>query len=140
MPINLLYVIQNIEFGGGERGFSQLINGIDTGTFRIFVATTPQGRFYQKVKEAGAETIPILFGRIKMIQTIHLLKKIIKKRNIQIVHSQGAWADFLARIVSHLVKELAVVSTIQMPVEGFDVSSFRKAIYKKLDRHEGSNI
>ena len=61
-------------------------------------------------------------------------ERIIKQNNIHIVHSQGARADFLARFAGHFGKVPAIVSTIQMPVEGFDVSTLRKLIYKFFDR------
>ena len=61
MPLNLLYVIQNDEFGGGEHGFSQLVKGLDCKIFKVFVATTAKGRFYREIKDSGATVITIPF-------------------------------------------------------------------------------
>ena len=134
MAFNILYVIQNDEFGGGERGFSQLIKGLNPKKFKIFVATTPEGRFYQEIREAGATVIDTPFGRLDIFKTTKLLKRIIKNENISIVHSQGARADFLARITGKWSNIPAMISTIQMPVEGFNVSWIKKLIYIVLDR------
>ena len=122
------------EFGGGERGFAQLIGGIDPKEFRIYIATSPQGRFYQAIKETDAIIIPVSFGRKTAFKAIKLIMDNIRQHNIHIVHSQGTWADFLARIAGHFANVPAIISTVQMPVEGFDVSLWRKLIYKKLDR------
>lgn len=131
---NILYVIQNSEFGGGERGFSQLIAGLDPRAFKIFVATTPRGRFYREIREVGASTFDIPFDRPKIPVAIRILKQIIKSEKIDIVHSQGARADFLARLAGRWAGIPAVVSTIQMPVEGFDVPWAVKLLYIIFDR------
>jgi len=134
MSINLLYIIQNDEFGGGERGFSQLIAGLDSRMFKIFVATTTRGRFYREIRETDATAFNIPFSRCKIPFAIKILKQIIMRENIDIIHSQGARADFIARFAVRRAKSTAMVSTVQMPVEGFDVPLTVKLIYIILDR------
>ena len=134
MSVNLLYVIQNDQFGGGERGFSQLIRGLDPRIFKVFVATTMAGRFYQEIRDAGATVINIPFGRLEVVRILNRLVPLINDENIQLIHSQGARADFFARIAGRLGKVPGIVSTIQMPVEGFNVSWPRKLVYVMLDR------
>ncbi len=43
MKYNILYVIDNLEFGGGERGFLQLAAGLGKDKYRIYVACNPGG-------------------------------------------------------------------------------------------------
>ena len=59
---------------------------------------------------------------------------IMRKENIHIVHSQGGRAEFFARMAAKLAKIPKVVSTVAMPVEGYDVSPIRKAAYVAFDR------
>jgi glycosyltransferase involved in cell wall biosynthesis len=134
MPLNLLYVIQNDEFGGGEHGFSQLVKGLDCKIFKVFVATTAKGRFYREIKDSGATVITIPFGKLQIFRALILLMRTIRGKNIQLIHSQGARADFFARIAGRFEKVPAIVSTVQMPVEGFNVPWPRKIFYKLLDR------
>ncbi len=50
MRHNLLYVIDNLEFGGGERVFSQLINRLPAERYKIMVACLPTGVFVEKIE------------------------------------------------------------------------------------------
>jgi len=68
------------------------------------------------------------------ISIIRYLMIIMRKEGIHIVHSQGGRADFFARVAARLAKIPKIVSTVQMPVEGYDVSPLRKAVYVILDR------
>jgi glycosyltransferase involved in cell wall biosynthesis len=62
------------------------------------------------------------------------LADLMKKEKIDIVNSQGARADFFARIAAKLARVSFVVSTVPMPVEGFDVNPIKKLIYIALNR------
>lgn len=130
---NILYVIENASFGGGERAFSQIINGLDKEKYEIYVACLPGGIFEEKIR-SSAKILPFdLQNRFNLVK-IYQLAKIIKEKNIEIVHSQGGRADFFARVAAGLARVPAVVSTVAMPVEGFNVGLLRKAIYVMLDR------
>ena len=58
----------------------------------------------------------------------------LQRNRIDLVHSQGARADFFARIASRLAGISHVLCTIAMPVEGFEVNLFKKKIYRFMDR------
>ncbi len=132
MRIKILFVIDNIFFGGGERAFAQIINGLDREKYEIYAACLPGGIFGEKIK-TSAKVLPFnLRNRFNLVR-IYQLAKIKKEKNIQIVHSQGARADFFARIAARLARVPAMVSTIAMPVEGFDVGIIKKIMYILLD-------
>ena len=50
MRLKLLFVIDNLVFGGGERVFLQLAAGLRE-RFEVFVAATPGGKFQQALDE-----------------------------------------------------------------------------------------
>lgn len=133
MKQKILYVIENIFFGGGERVFAQIINGLDKEKFEIYVASLPDGIFEEKIK-ASAKLLPFKLRNRFSLLRIYRLAKIMKEKNIQIVHSQGGRADFFVRIAAKIAKVPAVISTIAMPVEGYNVGLLRKVIYVTLDR------
>jgi len=58
----------------------------------------------------------------------------MKGERVDIVHSQGARAYFFARMAAKLAGAPIVVSTVPMPVEGFDVNPIRKLIYNAFNR------
>jgi len=135
MKCNILYVIDNIEFGGGERVFSQIIRGLDKERFGVFVASNPGGIFEEKLTEVGIKIDPVCMTNRYNLGIISRLKKIIKTKDVRIVHSQGGRADFFARTAARISHAPIIISSIAMMVEGYDVSILRKSLYVLMDRH-----
>lgn len=134
MRRNILYIIDNIEFGGGERVFSQIIGGLNTDKFNTFVASQPGGTFEEKLREVGVKIEPLDMTSRYNLGNVSRIKKIIKTKNIQIVHSQGGRADFFARIAAKIADVPIIISSIAMLVEGYDVGILRKSLYVFMDR------
>lgn len=136
-PVNMkwkiLYIIENTSFGGGERAFAQVINGLDKEKYEVYVACGNNELFIEKIKNKTKVFTLNLSNRFNPT-IISKLTKIMKTEKIQIIHSQGARADFFARISAKLSKVPLVISTIAMPVEGFNVNWMKKTIYIALDR------
>ena len=62
------------------------------------------------------------------------ITRAIRRYRIDIVHSQGARADFYARVSGKLAGVAHQVCTLAMPVEGFDVGVLKKSVYRLADR------
>jgi glycosyltransferase involved in cell wall biosynthesis len=133
MKLNLLLVIDNIEFGGGERVFLQLAGGLKD-QFKVFVAATSGGRFEKELNELRIKFCPVNMSQQLSFQPICKITNIIRKSNIDLVHSQGARADFFARIAARIGGVSRTLCTITTPVEGFDVGPVKKTIYRFLDK------
>lgn len=134
-PIKLLFVIDNIEFGGGERVFAQIINGLKNKPYDLFLASNPGQELYQAIDGRTVTCLPLDFSKRIDPSSLFILIGIIKKHQIDIVHAQGARAEFYARLASHIVGSVKYVSTITAPVQGWhDVSVFRRMIYGFFDR------
>jgi len=131
---NILFVIDNLTFGGGERVFSQVIRGLNKERFGVFVASSPGGKFEKKVAEVGMKIEPVDMTSRYNLGTISQLKRIIKTKDVQIVHSQGARADFFARIAARIANAPITISSMAMLVEGYDVGILRKNLYVLIDR------
>jgi glycosyltransferase involved in cell wall biosynthesis len=130
---SILFVIDGLQFGGGERVFLQLASGLRD-SYEIFFAALPGGLFEQKVTDVGLKFYSVDLNRRYSLKLIRQLKLIITENNIDIVHSQGARADFFARLAGKLTGASRNVCTITMPVEGFDVTWLRKRFYHMMDR------
>ena len=130
---NLLYVFDNLEFGGGERVFAQIINRLSGKKYKIMVACLPTGEFIEKIEGSGAQIKSVDMKNRFNPGVILQLSRLIKKEKVDIVHSQGARADFFARMAAKLGGTPIVVSTVPMPVDGFDINPIRKLIYKAFD-------
>jgi len=133
-PLKLLFVIDNIEFGGGERVFAQIINGLMHKPYALFLASNPGKELYQAIDRSAICCLPLDFSRRMNISSLHALIRLIKQNGIDIVHGQGGRAEFYARTASRIAGSVKYVSTIAMPVEGYDVHAFRRMIYCFFDR------
>ncbi len=131
--IKLLFVIDNLEFGGGERGFLQLASGLKD-RFNIYFVASPGGVLESELNRLGINFYPLDMRRRLAFKPIYHINKIISSHKIDLVHSQGARADFFARVAGRLAGASCTLSTIQMPVEGFDVGYLKKTIYRLMDQ------
>ncbi|HOJ51814.1 MAG TPA: glycosyltransferase family 4 protein [Syntrophales bacterium] len=133
MQLKILFVIDGLEFGGGERVFSQIIRGLAPESYDIHAASFPEGAFRFSLP-AHVTFHAVDFSRRTDFRLFLQLYSIIKDHGIEIVHGQGGRAEFFARIAARLGGAKAYISTIAMPVEGYDVPSAKRILYEILDR------
>jgi glycosyltransferase involved in cell wall biosynthesis len=133
MKTRILFVIDNLQFGGGERVFAQIINGLPSDKYETFLASQPGEQFDQALQSSQFQFFPIDFSKRLSFSLVLKLADIIKKNSVDMVHGQGARVEFYARLASRLACRPRYISTIAMPVEGFDVGFFRKKIYRFFD-------
>lgn len=136
---SILFVIDGLEFGGGERVFLQLAAGLKD-RFKVLVAATPGGEFEDGIIETGVKFFSVDMRRQFSLRPIRQLIRIIQRHKVDFVHSQGARADFFARIAGRISRIQHNICTIAMPVEGFDVEFWRKMIYRSFDRLTGRYV
>jgi hypothetical protein len=133
MKFSVLFTIDNLTFGGGERVFLQLAAGLRD-RFEVFVAAMPGGTFEHELKQLGIRFYPVDMSRRLSLKPIRRIKEIIRNNKIELVHSQGARADFFARIAARILKpKVKIVNTIAMPVNGYNVGTLRKGVYRFFD-------
>lgn len=131
--ISILFVIDGVEFGGGERVFLQLASGLRD-RHRIIVATNTGGKFSQELAKQDIQAFFVDMTRQVTFKPILQIRNIIRQNQIDLVHSQGARADFFARTAAKLAGARHVICTVAMPVEGFEVGPVRKCIYRFIDK------
>ena len=130
---SVLFVVDGLEFGGGERVFLQLASGLRD-RYRVFVTTDTTGQFAYELDRLGIQVSAVNMSRQLTFEPIRQIKKIIRNNEIDLVHSQGARADFFARFAGRIANAPHILCTIAMPVEGFEVGPLRKTIYRFMDR------
>jgi len=133
MKIKILYIIDGIIFGGGERAFAQIIKGIDKEKYEVYCACFAKGAFAEKIKNYVG-IFPMDLSNRYNLSNIYGLVKIMKEKNIQIVHTQGGRGDFFGRVAAGLARTPVIISTVATPVEGYDVNPIKRLIYIWLDR------
>jgi glycosyltransferase involved in cell wall biosynthesis len=140
MNTKILFVIDGLEFGGGERCFAQIISGLPEDKYEIFLASAENRLFYDAIRKTRVHFIPLDFSRTCNPLPLARLVKIIRTEEIDIVHGQGARAEFYARFASGLSRSSKYVSTVAMPVEGYDVGKFQKRVYLFFDRFSERHV
>lgn len=129
----ILYVIDNLEFGGGERGFAQLARALKD-RYDICFACQPGGLLGDRLKQFGVPIRALDFRRPLSLSRIIRLSAIIREEGVHLVHSMGARADSSARIAARLAGAPVAVSTVAMLVEGYDISLLKRVLYRMGDR------
>lgn len=113
--------------------FLQLTSGLKD-QYQLYVATNTHGRFSQELNKLDVQTLPVSMSRQLSFKPILQIMNIVRQNNIDLIHSQGARADFFARIGGRLAGVSNILCTVAMPVEGFEVSPLRKRTYRLMDR------
>lgn len=134
MKKSILFVIDGLEFGGGEKVFLQIIEGLNKEKYYAAVASWEHGEFGTRLKEMGIPIKPVNMENRFNPFIILRLASVIRKGRFHIVHSQGARADFFARMAVLFAKGSHLVCTVAMPVEGFNINYLKKKMYGFFDR------
>ena len=129
--------MEDLLFGGGERGLGQLAVGLDRDRFRTCLAAHPGGRLEVLARTHEIPFFPLDMSSKFNFKTISKLISVIRQERIHIVHSMGSRSDFFARIAGRRSRVPAIVSTMAMLVEGYDVGSVRRFIYRVVDGFTG---
>jgi len=132
--LSILYVIDGQEFGGGEQGFGQLSTGLNKEKFKVQVAAHSGGVLEERVLNQNIPFFPVDMSKRFSLSTVQEIAKIVSQNNVDIVHSMGARSDFLARVACRKLPKTAVINTIAMFIDGFDVGPLKKTVYLLADR------
>jgi glycosyltransferase involved in cell wall biosynthesis len=137
--LSILFVIDGLDFGGGERVFLQLASGLRD-RYQVSVATNTGGKFAAELKKLRIKLFSIDMTRQFSLKPVHQIRNIITHNKIDLIHSQGARADFFARLGGRLAGIRHILCTVAMPVEGFDVGPLRKSFYHLMDKLSGRYV
>ncbi|MBW1613077.1 MAG: glycosyltransferase [Deltaproteobacteria bacterium] len=130
---HILFMIDGLEYGGGERVFVQLATGLRN-RFRVCAASVCGGTFEHEIKQLGIKFYSVDMSRRFSLKLIPQIKEIIRSNKIDLIHSQGGRADFYARIAARMLKpKVKIVNTVATLVKGYDVGALRKIIYRFFD-------
>jgi len=137
--IHILFVMDGMEFGGGERVFVQLAAGLKD-RYQLSAATMADMKFEEDLKSLGIKTYPVDMGSRFSFKPVYKILDIIKKNKVDFIHSQGARADFFARVAGRIASIPYNICTIATPIEKFDIGVLRKGIYRFIDRLTESSV
>jgi glycosyltransferase involved in cell wall biosynthesis len=134
--VNILYIIEGITFGGGDRVFMQLAEGMKAKGYGITVGCVPRGVLAERLRELGIEVEGFNMYSKYNIRTIFQMAKFMKQKNIHIVHTQGGRAPVFGRIAARLAKVPIVISTNPLLIDREshrDVNKLKRLAYLLID-------
>jgi glycosyltransferase involved in cell wall biosynthesis len=131
--INILYINQTAKMSGAEHSLLSLIEKLDRERFNPIILLPENGILEKKAKELGIETIVfpylIKFGEgyrpwklPKILMAVLGIVKLIKRKNIDIVHSNSPRAGFLGGLCAKLSKVASVIHVRDIHLSPFSNS------------------
>jgi glycosyltransferase involved in cell wall biosynthesis len=122
-------------FGGGKRVFIQLMTYLNKEKFQFYSCCAFDKEQEDFLSEQGGTIVNIDIQYGGFWHSIKKLVDLLREEKIDIVHSQGARADFYSRVATKLTgQKTKNISTVAMLVEGYDIGVLRKKVYCTLDR------
>lgn len=130
--IKLLWVITNIEYGGGERTFELLAHALPPEAFSLHVACDTANPFWERMGALGVCRHAIRFEGTWGPGRVRALAKIIAREHVQLIHAQSRRAEFYALLAARLC-HVPVISSVAARTAMFGVSGMRGWLYRRIE-------
>ena len=135
--INLMHIIGQLPIGGAEKLLLTLIKNINRAQFNVVVCCLDKGgHVAERIRGEGFNVICLGVEKFRFTYKIFIwLMKLLKSRNIDIVHTHLYQADFWGRLISLMVRVPIICRT-----EHGNVNSFKnKPLPYRAAKHLGIN-
>ncbi|KPJ69432.1 MAG: hypothetical protein AMJ45_00345 [Syntrophobacter sp. DG_60] len=124
---NILQMIHTLKVGGAEKVVTDIATNLDLSKFNCYVSCLNEGGFFKEVIARRGVPVGILNIQRRSIKNFPLflldvirilisLNKIVKKNNIDIIHSHLDHANYLSIIIG-FIKKIPVFPTIHSTSE-----------------------
>lgn len=114
--INILHLSSSEVFGGNEEHIRVCAKYADASKFNVCVAC-PDGDFADRLREQNMERLPLnIKSKFSLFCALEIAK-IVKERNIHIVHSHNRRTDFFAYLSHFFSAPSAFVTTVHDRVD-----------------------
>ena len=135
--VNILYLMGGDPaiFGGGKRVFMQLMSLLNREHFKIHSCCALSKDQEELLRRFGGKIVDIDIQHCGLPSSLKRLCRYVIENDLHIIHSQGARANFYARLAVRLSgRRTKVVNSMAMLTEDYDVGYAKKTIYCSLDR------
>ena len=124
---------RNKGVGGAETLLLSIAEKIDKEDLEFIVAYTTGGVLTDDFKKAGAEVVRFDTASQIDLSAVYRLVKLIKNRNIDIVHSHQIRYDFLGSIAAG-ISNAPFIFTRHQSLSDYPINRLKKAIFLNVDR------
>lgn len=126
--IKVLELIDKPSLGGGQVHLLSLARNLDQGRFEVLVCAGGEGPLEEEVKRAGLEFIPLAFGKKHAGKAIREIAKIVREKQIDIVHTHGGVAGYSGRRAAARAGTRVILHTLH----GIHYLHYRNPFLKRL--------
>ncbi|MBM3247924.1 MAG: glycosyltransferase [Candidatus Omnitrophica bacterium] len=110
--INILHIAEDLSIGGVEELFRIIVTGLDRKKYNVYVCCIEEGgQTAKELIEAGIKVDILGMKSYHNLFNILRLKKYIKERKIDIIHSHMYFSNTFARIAAILARTPILIST-----------------------------
>lgn len=121
-------------YGGGERYLEWLLAGLDRAKFRPVVICPESGPFVRKLRTQGvAVAVVSLEPLINPLAVLDLVR-LLRQERVAVLQTHGARANVYGRLAGRLAGVPYIVSTVHNAIDDYEVSRFRRRLYKAMLR------
>ncbi|MBU2102934.1 MAG: glycosyltransferase, partial [Candidatus Omnitrophica bacterium] len=109
---NILYIIWSLGLGGAERVVINLAKGLDKNKYNVTVCClNDKGQFAYELEKEGIEVVALNKKGAFDISIVPRLSSLIRRYNIDIVHTHLWGANFWGRIAAKLANVKVIIAT-----------------------------
>ncbi len=113
--INILLLTVSIENIGPSKALYEIAAGLDKSEFNVsicFCSKPPYNQLKQKIMDAGINIFDLDMHGLYSVKGLFRLCRIVKKNNIDIIHSRLIRANFYGGIASHFMRVCHIVNIV----------------------------
>jgi len=132
--LRILHIPGGAAWGGGESYILTLVRYLPRERFHLEVLCPEEGVLVQNLKRLGIPTYRMNFTPLINPLTILRLTLFLKRHSFDIVQSHGARMNFYTRVAGRIANVPSLISTHHFSLSSYPVASWRKSVYRALDR------
>jgi len=114
--LRILQVAYNSRVHGGERVLLDLTRGLRDKGHHLFAACPSHGPLTEALRAEGAEVFVIPMKKTYDLLAIWRLYRVLRKYEIDVIHSHGLLVNILSRVASYLANTRVSISTAHIPL------------------------
>ncbi len=132
--IRILEIINEAIIGGGQSHVLQLASGLDRKQFDVSVACTDNGPLTEQLRAIDVPVHPFAIAQFASPSTLHALVRLLRERQIDIVHTHGGIAGLWGRLAAMVAQTPVRIHTLHGIHYLHYRSRIKRIAFIRLDR------
>ncbi|MBC6004076.1 MAG: glycosyltransferase family 4 protein [Paeniclostridium sordellii] len=112
MKKNIMIINFGTHFGGTEKYIHDIIKNLDLEKYNLHICCRSNTDFHKSINKIDSKELSIValnISKTNFFNSISFLKKYINKNNIDIIHSNGIFAELISSMAGKKIKKISTV-------------------------------